>query len=144
MGAVDPPHRLSSKLSAVLCLEINHTNPLINLRPLLDNTNIPLRVIQTNTLREGGAPSGWKTDCFHVCMHPRKNTCRALAPQLSAPDPQLPAPNSTSGFSPDSFRQGARTEGWGNWRSGFPPRPNSATDLILHKKGFFLFGPAGL
>lgn len=50
-----PTTQLNSNLSAILCLRINHTNPLINLRLLLDNTNISLRVIPTNTLREGGS-----------------------------------------------------------------------------------------
>lgn len=89
MGGVDPLHRLSSNLSAILCLGINHTNPQINLRPLLDNTNIPLRVIQTNTAREGGVPSGQKPDRFPVHTHLHKNTGMGTGPHSLPPSPDV-------------------------------------------------------
>lgn len=97
-----PTTQLNSNLSAILCLRINHTNPLINLRLLLDNTNIPLRVIPTNTLREGGVSSGWNTDRFPVPMHAHKRLYR----HCPAPQPPTPVsvPNSVKGLCPDCFR----------------------------------------
>ena len=133
MGSVDPPRRLSSKLSTALCLGINHTNPLINLRPLLDNTNSPLQVIQAKTSREQGRgnPAGWRAAGLRVRVHP----VRARARSLRAPRPDV-CSQRRRWLLPQSLQQAERTEGWENRRSGFPPLRSPATDLILHERIF--------
>lgn len=141
MGGIDPLHWLSSNLSAVLCFGINQTNPLINLRLLLDNTNIPLRVIQTNTFRDRGVPSGCKTYHFHVRTYPHKNMCMGTAPHPLTPRCLLPTAPSASTLLASGKGNELKD---GRTGPGFPPLPNSATDLIFHKRGFFLFGPAYL
>ena len=120
MGSVDPPRRLSSKLSAALCLGINHTNPLTNLRPLLDNTNSPLQVIQAKASREQGRgdPAGSRAAGLRV--RPRENTC---AHGLRAPRPdvcsQRRAGSCPRRFSKRSELNGGRIEG----RGSLPPQP---------------------
>lgn len=139
MGSVDPPRRLSSKLSAALCLGINHTNPLINLRPLLDDTNSPLQVIQAKTSREQerGEPRGAREQLAFTCaVRPRENTCAQTARPPPRPDV---CSQHHLWLLPQSLQQVEQTEGWENRRSGFPPLPSPATDLILHKRGFFSF-----
>lgn len=82
-----PPHRLSCNLSAVPCFGINQTNPLINLKPLLDNSTIPLRVIRTNTFREG-SPERLGSRQLLGYRPPHKNTlCLGIA-LLSSPTPR--------------------------------------------------------
>ena len=144
MGSVDPPRRLIAKLSAALCLRINHTNPLINPRSLLDNTNSPLQVIQAKTSREqgrGGAPRGSRAGGFHVHVRPRESTCALTA--CPPPRPDVCSQHHLW-LLPESLQASGA-----NWRMGelmvcVPSPPQPCHWPNSPQEDFFLFGPACL
>lgn len=126
-------HTATELCSVVLRFGINQTNPSINLRLLLDNTNIPFRVIQANAPRMG-APSGWKADLLPAPTRLHENTHMGTAPGTH---PRCLFPTAPEASARIASGKGENGRMGGQGLDSLPPLPSSATDLIFRKRGFF-------